>query len=341
MRQLIFNRNENPYGPSQAVVRALRTFSGTDLSMYIPGYYRSLVIPYLARRFQLPEDQVLLGYGIEDFLQTAFVSLRPRNASILTHQPYYGYYQTLAERLGVRFATFPLLIRQDRFLFSFAAFASAYRKERPALVLLASPNNPSGNTIAVPALRRILRLVSPRCLVLMDEAYYGFDSAYDALAMLSLVRHHPNFLIVRTFSKYYGLAGLRMCYALAGTNGKKFLRTETRFLGFSRVHEQLALAALTSGQYYEQRVRQIRATRAWLLRYAQRLVHVRPLLSAANFVSFRVPEGWQPRIVRQTQQLPTELGKFITPTLLRVTIGKRAAVQAYARALQRADRKAR
>src|SRR5581483_5272680 len=128
---------------------------------------------------------------------------------------------------------------------------SKIEESKPKVVLITSPNNPTGNSINLADFRKILDKTDKTTLVILDEAYFGFDENYNQQDFIALLEKYDNLMILRSFSKLYALAGLRIGFALCGKKVKDILRYQNFYLGGSRLLEEIAIAALESDDYYK------------------------------------------------------------------------------------------
>jgi len=157
-----------------------------------------------------------------------------------------------------------------------------------ALLVLATPNNPTGNRMAWDDLLAVLERFRDVPIVL-DQAYHGFVAA-DSADPASLVERFPNLIVLRSFSKLYALAGARIGYALLGSRFDSFAKVFARNLGFNRLSERLALAALDSEEYYARVREDMAADRTRLCAALRAYSGVRAYDSDANFVLARFPK---------------------------------------------------
>ncbi|MBI5405265.1 MAG: aminotransferase class I/II-fold pyridoxal phosphate-dependent enzyme [Candidatus Kerfeldbacteria bacterium] len=333
----MLNRNELSAGPSPAVIRALRRFPSDQLNHYIEGHGSSRLAGVLAKRFGLRAEQVMLTYGLEDFLRFLFTGLDRRRDVVLTNELHYLYYDQIATEKGVRIRTFKLNHGVEEFSFDIDDCLRQLRNVRPRVLILTSPNNPTGHVIAPEEFRTIMKAVPTNTLVLLDEAYIGFQRGYDAKFYLRMVKRYPNLGLMRTFSKDYGLAGLRLGYVLGGRNVRHWLRDVNRDLGLSRLHEALGIAALRSEKYRAKAVRHVIARRESFIRAVNALHNFKAFVSETNFVLIaakndRISSALLKATVKMPVVLTTRYGRYV-----RVSIGRPADLAALLRVMQRLD----
>ncbi len=335
--QKIFNRNETLYGPAPAAVAAIKNLNREHIFQYINGYHTSILIPALAKKFTIPEAQIITSYGSENFLETVFNSLRAGEDEVLTHQFHYIYYEKYLAFRGVKLHEFKLVQKPSEFLFDITDCIAQIKKIKPKLVLLTSPNNPTGNSITPDDLEKILAAAPPTTLVIVDEAYYGLNAAYPEKKFLALLAKYPNLAYGRTFSKLYALAGLRVAYALCGTNVKNLLRYQTHYLGMSRILEQVAVAALDAKPYYKKLAAAYAKDRAQFIRAVNKLKNFHAFTSDASFVLIHVDAKILPTFVATTQKASFLISKPVTENLYRISLDPKKYTKQFIALLKKID----
>lgn len=322
MKKELLNHNEIIHGPSPQVIKAIHNFDPRKASRYFDGYYGSLLAPELARRFGLPVERVSVGYGIEFFLRPIFDSLDPHRDTILTSTPHFGFYSVYARAKKLKLTTFNILDRGDRFEFDVDDCLRKIKKFRPKIILITSPNNPTGNSIEPLALAKILSAaVAQSALVVLDEAYWGFDARYDEAATLRLLKKYENLIVLRGFSKHYALAGLRIGFVLWGKRAKEIIRYEDLYLGGSRLLEEVAIAALRSGPYYKKLSQTIIAEREHFITRVNRLKYFVAYASNANFVMVKIDKRAIGEFKKRGAKCKVVISKFTSPQFIRVSLG--------------------
>jgi histidinol-phosphate aminotransferase len=203
--------NENPLGCSPLVTDALAKLSGHYIATY-PCPFLHPIMKQLSHHLNIDETQLTLSNG-SDFIYTLLLAIFAlhQNKHIVTHDKAFLTYQIQAQTLGIPYKLTPLL---PNWQVDISAMINAC-DENTAIVFLANPNNPTGILISLDEIERLISQVPPSCIVVIDEAYYEFAYPDHQPAVLALLEKFPNLVITRTFSKIYGLAGLRLGYAMA------------------------------------------------------------------------------------------------------------------------------
>lgn len=337
MAKRMLNRNEVIQGPAPQCLEVLAKFNSSNSASYFDGYYGSILRPRLSKIFGMLEEQISVGYGIEHFLRAIFDSIKSDDI-ILINELHYGFYDKYLTSRGVRMEAFNLIQNADRFEFDISDCLQKIKTLKPKVILITSPNNPSGNSIDVKNLEKILEEASKDALVVLDEAYSGFDPAYDEKNFLSLLNQFGNLVILRGFSKFYALAGMRIGFALWGNRAKEMARYQDLYLGGSKILEEVAIAALDSKEYYKNLASEIISDREHFIVEVGKLTSFKVFDSKANFVLVRVSEKVKEKLERLLEKQDTQISKFVSEDLMRVSIGMSENTRIFLKILAEADK---
>lgn len=338
MTPILLDRNENRYGPAPECLAALREVAPELLFNYTrdfqKGFYSELS-QRLAGMHGVPEKRLVLGYGCEDLLKQAIHHwVRPGERCLIPSASWW-YYRSIADEVGGVTVEYPLVETPTAYVYDIEALARIQRETRARVVLIASPSNPTGNSFPHGRLEEVLEIFREG-VVVYDEAYYGFSerSGEDAAA---LARRHSNLLVLRTFSKLYALAGARIGYGVAGNGLEGFLKFSSRNLGYSRLSERLALAALSNPGYYARIRDSMVADRRRIIEALRSFPGVRAYDSDANFVLARFPSATAATLKAELDRRGL-IVKFLTePAFLhcaRITLGTPEETSALIEAFQ-------
>jgi histidinol-phosphate aminotransferase len=270
--------NENPYGPSPEVRKALA-------AMPYPHIYPDPESRHLRRALadytRLPQDYLLAGHGADELIDLVMRLFVAPGDAILICPPTFGMYRFDADVNGARVLSLP---RQADFSLDVAAISAAVAREpRVKLLFVASPNNPDGGLLPEDDLRRLLDLP---LVVVLDEAYVEFAGLEQS--RIAWVRERNNLIVLRTFSKWAGLAGLRLGYGAFPPAIIQHLWKIKQPYNVSVAAQVAGLASLADLDYLQANVARIVAERERLLEALRALPYLRPYPSRANFVLCRV-----------------------------------------------------
>lgn len=276
--------NENPYGPSPRVGAAL-----VDLArqiQYYPDANATALRDVLAARHAVPANQVVLGNGSEDILQMLCQAFTGVGDVVLTQRPAFGLHEIYPRMMG---ATVELVELTADLAFDLAAWCAALQRA-PKLAFIANPSNPVGCMWTAEQFAQLLQAASPATLLVVDEAYVEYASLTpgypDTLAQLQDCG--KPWIVLRTFSKAWGLAGLRVGYGVAGDASTIALldRVRTPF-NVNQAAQVAALAALKDEAYMRRNV-QATVTERDALAQRLRAAGLRVAPSATNFLFVEV-----------------------------------------------------
>ncbi len=329
MKKVELNRNEQLYGPSPSCLETIRNFNPDHVNRYADGYSASILRTRLSSEFNFSENQIILGNGAEDILRVVFNQLKD-NETILISNPSYTYYQKYLDSRGITVNTFSFEITEKEYVFNTANILNSYNQYKPKVLLITSPNNPTGSNISSDQLKEVLEKISTDCILVLDEAYFGFDSEYNQDAVMSLLNKYPNLMIIRSFSKLYGLAGLRIGFGLCGSVAYDFLNWQHQYLGFSRLLEEVAIVALDSKEYYDDISSKIVSDRKFFIAEVSKSKHFKPYESKSNFVLVGFDAKYQTSIEKILKEDQSPIAKLAGEGLMRVTIGTTDQVKQFA-----------
>lgn len=200
--------NENPYGPSETVRKAMS--SHFDLGCRYPWSYNGDLVKMLAKKEGVPEDHIVLVAGSTEGLKISGLTFGS-GGEIITCAPTFLSMMTYAELWGTEINWVPLDKDLDFDLDEIEKRVSSKTK----LVFLCNPNNPTGKLLPAQKVKDFCETVSKKAIVFSDEAYYDYITEPNYPSMVDLVKQGKNVIVSRTFSKVYGLAGIRLGYLIA------------------------------------------------------------------------------------------------------------------------------
>ena len=303
------NTNENPYPPSPKAMKVLREFDGERLRLY-PKPYADDVRLAVSRVLKVPPEWVLVGNGSDELLTMIMRSAAEPGRRVVFPTPTYVLYRTLAEIQQADILEAPF---DDVYTLPVDALQAA----DGAVTLIASPNSPSGTSAATGQIARLAE--AARGLVVVDEAYVDFaeDSA------LSLAARFDNVVILRTLSKGYSLAGLRIGFAVARPRVVDGLSKVKDSYNVDAVACVVAAAAIEDQPHKNANVSKVKASRAKLAdALAGMGFAVWP--SQANFLLARPPAGDAERVYQTLKARGILVRYFKEPRLddkLRISVG--------------------
>ncbi len=324
--------NESCFPPLPEVVEAAQRVIAGSNRYPDPSY--SALRGALAGRYGVPAERIALGNGSCDILLAAGEALLEPGAEVVYAWPAFSVYPHLAAASGARAIEVPLDSEDRHDLDAIAAEVTVATR----LVLICNPNNPTSTAVGLEQVERLLEGIAPNVCVILDEAYGEFSLRIgDPYASVELLRRHPNLVLLRTFSKVYGLAGLRVGYALCGSVDFRVAVDQVRqpfYLGVGA--QAAALEALRHQDQVERRVERTLAARM-SLEEGVRDLGLWVAESDANFIWLRLPEEVEEADVVSglaERRVLVRAGKSLgRERALRVTVGTEAENERFVAAL--------
>jgi len=311
--------NETPYPPLPGVREAVaEALSGVNR---YPDPTNKALREALSRRYDVPVQRIAIGNGSCDILLAAGEALLEPGAEIVYAWPSFSIYPHLAAASGARAIEVPVDDRHGHDL-------AAMREEitvATRMVIVCNPNNPTSTALPLSEIAAFVADVPRAVCVVLDEAYCEFNLLDDPDASIDLLERHPNLVLLRTFSKAYGLCGLRVGYALCGSQEFRTAVDAVRQPFFCNIAAQAAaIAALRSQDSIAERVERNVVERITLTDGLSGL-GIEAADSQANFVWFDLPEAVEERDVVRGLAERHVLVRAGTPLgregALRVTVG--------------------
>jgi histidinol-phosphate aminotransferase len=324
--------NESCFAPLPEVVDAAQqVLAGTN--RYPDPSYAGLR-QALAGRYGIPTGRIALGNGSCDILLAAGEALLEPGAEVVYAWPAFSVYPHLAASSGARAIEVPLDAEDRHDLDAMAGEITVATR----LVLVCNPNNPTSTSVGLDQVDAFLTRVPPHVCVILDEAYCEFSlSLGDPYASVDLLRRYPNVVLLRTFSKVYGLAALRVGYALCGSDDFRIAVDQVRQPFFlSTAAAAAAAEALAHQDEVERRVTHSLAARL-TLEEGVRGLGLWVADSDANFIWLHLPEeAEETEVVRGLAErgvLVRAGGALGREEALRVTVGTESENERFVAAL--------
>jgi len=304
--------NENPYGCSPKVYQALAAYP----------YYHNYPDPEqrelrkaLEKYTGLGRQHIVCGMGSDDLIDLILRLFLKPGDEVINCPPTFGMYRFSTDVCGGRLVDVP---RTEDFALDMAGIKKALTR-KTKVIFVASPNNPTGNTATK---KKIMELVDTRKVVVVDEAYFEFS---DNATVATLVSSYPNLIVLRTFSKWAGLAGLRIGYGFFSIEIADCLMKIKQPYNANAAAQAAVLASLADIEYLRANVARIVKERERLFGKLKELDWVKPYQSSANFILCSLPRGKAREVWQRLRRRGIFVRYFDAPLLkdcLRISVGR-------------------
>jgi len=273
--------NENVLGPSPAALEAAaQVLSGVHV---YPDASATALRERIAEQHDVPIDHVVLGNGSNEIIELLIRTFVQPGETIVTAWPSFVVYRLAAQAANREVLVAPL--RNDRY--DLAGLAGLV-DQRTKLVFIANPNNPTGTYVRKRELAAFLDRIPPHVVVALDEAYFEYVTAGDFPDGMAALRSRPRVVVLRTFSKVFGLAAMRVGYGVMDPTLARYLHAVRQPFNVSAVAQAAARAALDDAEHLERSQRLVHNELPRLTRELGAM-GLEPIPSQANFVCVRCP----------------------------------------------------
>jgi histidinol-phosphate aminotransferase len=322
------NFNENPYGPSPKA-RAALADCGSISNRYPDDAYHQ-VTNTLAQKYNVKPENIVLGCGSTEILRAADDAFLDPTQNVVAAAPTFEAVLDYARVLHSNSVLIPLTADHRHDLPKMAASCTS----KTGVAYVCNPSNPTGTIVTRDEFAVFVQAVPPTTLIVVDEAYYDFADDPRYASALEFIPAHPNVIVARTFSKIYGMAGMRLGYAIGAREPISRLAQQLLQDNGNAAVLQAALASLADNDHVASCRAQLNGTRDWLC--AELTKDSRPFIpSQANFIMLDMRSDVKP-IIEQFGARNIIVGRRFDamPNFLRVTIGTQPEAEAFLAALR-------
>jgi histidinol-phosphate aminotransferase len=310
--------NENPFGLPESSRQAMAA-AVADLGRY-PDANGFELKAALSKRYDVPADWITLGNGSNDILEIAAHAFVQGGQSVVYSQYSFAVYALATQGVGAR----SIVVPAKAYGHDLDAMAASIEADT-RLVFIANPNNPTGTFIPAAAIEAFVKRVPEHVIVVLDEAYNEFLAPEQQFESAEWVRKYPNLMVSRTFSKAYGLAGLRVGFAIAQPALTDLMNRIRQPFNVNSLAQAAAIAALNDKQFLEQGARNNAAGYLQFVEAFQQL-GLEYVPSYGNFVLVRVGDdneaGARVNLALLKQGVIVRpVGNYGLPQWLRISIG--------------------
>jgi histidinol-phosphate aminotransferase len=323
--------NENPYGPSAKALKAMNDAFG--LSCRYPDDRAEMLIDALAKLNGVDRNQIILGDGSSEILQlcaTAFTGAigsdktNPAGrGTLVAADPTFEAILRHASADGAEVVKVPLTSTFSHDLPKMAAAA------KEGLIYICNPNNPTASITPKNELRDFIAKLPRQTMILVDEAYFHYADTPDYESVIPLIKDHANLIVARTFSKIYGMAGLRCGYCVAQRETIERMRPHQMFDSVNILALVAAGASLNDPDQVANGRRLNSEAKAFVIGELDKMGY-KQIPSQANFIMFDLQRPVVP-VIQAMKQRNVQVGRLFPalPNHMRLTIGKRSEMEAF------------
>ena len=319
--------NENPYGPSSRAFQAITDSFG--LACRYPDEHNNVLIDKLAKLNGVNHDQILLGDGSGEILKLCAETFTgPQNGKLVAADPTFEAILNNASSNGAEVVKVPLTGSFQHDLPKMLDSAKA------GLIYVCNPNNPTASITPKDGLGEFIATTPPQTMILVDEAYFHYADSPDYESVIALVKDHPNLIVSRTFSKIYGMAGLRCGYCVAQKEAIDRLRRNQMWDSVNCMALAAATVSLDDLDHVPNGQRLNREAKAFVTSELDKMGYEQ-IPSQANFIMFDCKRPVAP-LIQAMKERKVQVGRLFPalPNHMRLTIGKKTEMESFVTAFK-------
>ena len=319
--------NENPYGPSLKALQAMTDSFG--LSCRYPDEHNNLLIEKLAKLNGVNHDQILLGDGSSEILKLCAETFTGKERGTLVAAD--PTFEPILQQAGINGAEVVKVPLTASFAHDLPKMLAAVKR---GLIYVCNPNNPTASITPKNELSEFIGKTPRETMILVDEAYFHYADSPDYESVIPLAKDHPNLIVSRTFSKVYGMAGLRCGYCVAQKETLEQLRAHQMWDSVNIMALAAASAGLDDPDQVPNGQRLISEAKAFTIGELDKLGY-KTIPSQANFIMFDCKRPVVP-LIQALKQRNVQVGRLFPalPNYMRLTIGKRSEMESFLNAFK-------
>ena len=314
--------NENPYGPSPKALKAMNDVF--NLACRYPDEHNDLLIDAIAKLNGVNHDQILLGDGSSEILQLcADTFTGPGRGNLVAADPTFEAILNNAAINGAEVVKVPLT---PTFGHDLAKMTTAANQ---GLIYVCNPNNPTASITPKSEVREFIAKAPRETMILMDEAYFHYADSSNYETVIPLIKDHPNLIVARTFSKIYGMAGLRCGYCVAQKEAVERMRPHQMWDSVNIMALAAAIANLNDPDQVANGRRLTSEAKTFVISELDRMGY-KQIPSQANFIMFDVKRPVVP-LITALKERNVHVGRLFPalPNHMRLTIGKKTEMETF------------
>ena len=314
--------NENPYGPSPNALKAMTNSFG--LSCRYPDEHNNVLIDKVAKLNGVDHEQILLGDGSGEILKLCAETFTGKErGTLVAPDPTFEAILNNAKANGAEVVKVPL---NSTFAHDLPKMHAATKS---GLIYICNPNNPTASITPKDELRDFIAKTPRETMILVDEAYFHYADSPDYESVIPLVKEHPNLVVSRTFSKIYGMAGLRCGYCVAQKEAVDRMRSNQMWDSVNIMALAAASASLDDTDQVPNGQRLNSETKTFVISELQRMGH-KTIPSQANFIMFDCKKPVVP-LIKTLKERSVHVGRLFPalPNHMRLTIGKKSEMEIF------------
>lgn len=327
--------NENLFKPSPKCLEVLKDITMEDLYLYDLGRNDELV-EALASSTGISSNNIFVHNGSAEVIKSIGSILLNEGDVVLVPAPGWSYYKSVADAKFAKCVTYEVCEKEDTYEYNIEDILGKAKQHHPKVIVITSPQMPTGCGIAYDDIERIIG-ENENSIILLDEAYWGYGND-DNKFEKKIITKYSNVVITRTFSKFYGLADIRIGYGLCSYPLRRTICLDLPLFRACGISRRIAIAAVEDREYYQKMKEESNAVREWFSAELNKMPGVKAYRSESNFVFIKLDNADADKVRAYMEENGLLIRLFTDKDALRlrITIGPKDIMERVLYQLKRA-----
>lgn len=327
--------NENLFKPSPKCLEVLKDVTMEDLYLYDLGRNDELV-EALASSTGISSNNIFVHNGSAEVIKSIGSILLNENDVVLIPAPGWSYYKSVADAKFAKCVTYEVCEKEDTYEYNIEDILQKAKENHPKVIVITSPQMPTGCGIDYDDIERIIK-ENENSIILLDEAYWGYGND-DNKFEKKIITQYSNVVITRTFSKFYGLADIRIGYGLCSYPLRRTICLDLPLFRACGISRRIAIAAVEDREYYQKMKEESNAVREWFSAELNKMPGVKAYRSESNFVFIKLDNADADKVRAYMEENGLLIRLFTDKDALRlrITIGPKDIMERVLYQLKRA-----
>lgn len=329
--------NENLFKPSPKCLEVLKNITMEDLYLYDLGRNDELV-ETLSSSLGISSNNIFIHNGSAEVIKSIGSILLNENDIVLVPSPGWSYYKSVADAKFAKCITYEVCGKEDTYEYNIDDLLQKAKENNPKVIIITSPQMPTGCGISYNDIEKVIK-ENINSIILLDEAYWGYGND-DNKFEKKIITQYSNVVITRTFSKFYGLADIRIGYGLCSYPLRRTICLDLPLFRACGISRKIAVAAIKDKEYYRKMKAETNAVREWFSSELNKISGVKAYKSESNFVFIKLENADANRVRAYMEEngLLIRLFNDKDALRLRITIGPKDIMERVIYQLKRALR---
>lgn len=327
--------NENLFKPSPKCLEVLKNITMEDLYLYDLGRNDELV-ETLSSSLGISSNNIFIHNGSAEVIKSIGSILLNENDIVLVPSPGWSYYKSVADAKFAKCITYEVCEKEDTYEYNIDDLLQKAKENNPKVIIITSPQMPTGCVISYSDIEKVIK-ENINSIILLDEAYWGYGND-DNKFEKKIITQYSNVVITRTFSKFYGLADIRIGYGLCSYPLRRTICLDLPLFRACGISRKIAVAAIKDTEYYKRMKFETNSVREWFYTELNKISGVKAYKSESNFIFIKLDNADAGRVRAYMEENGLLIRLFTDKDALRlrITIGPKDIMERVIYQLKRA-----